>query len=403
MTKTTLKFYAGTKTIGGTIFEVVYGNERFICDFGRGPLSPLYDDRILMPEDIGHLKKVKMLPDIKDFYEPSDIRTVVGISHMHLDHMELLGYIPAHIPVWVSHESKELYASLTKIGDGQLGVDADRLTAVDYHRGYTVGEHITITYFPVTHDVIGASAILIETPDTRIMYSGDIRLRPEDKETHTWLKETHDIDYLIIETTSFSFDVRDKEVSERYQVGDHNHYMLNIYQRNIKRIREWIEFTRDHHYTFVVDQRIAVLIDDLIETDTAHCYYYKVPQTDEQVNMPEINLEEAVEMDKVIIQHDFTNFRQLLELDLSPFKYLHQNGMPLGEYDSGFVVMMAWLELLEMEYVPLHDSGHATTEQLEQVVETIQPRVLIPQHGFRPELLDYHTRILPEIGKEYIL
>ena len=31
---TTIQFYAGLKTIGGTIFEVKYKEERFIADFG---------------------------------------------------------------------------------------------------------------------------------------------------------------------------------------------------------------------------------------------------------------------------------------------------------------------------------------------------------------------------------
>ena len=32
--QTTIQFYAGLKTIGGTIFEIKYKEERFIADFG---------------------------------------------------------------------------------------------------------------------------------------------------------------------------------------------------------------------------------------------------------------------------------------------------------------------------------------------------------------------------------
>ena len=81
--ETTLKFYRGTNTIGGTTFSIEYKDERFIADFGTTMTSPLYDDlfdvRVDRIEDMITLGKA---PDIPNFYDNNHQKTVVGISHM---------------------------------------------------------------------------------------------------------------------------------------------------------------------------------------------------------------------------------------------------------------------------------------------------------------------------------
>ncbi|UBH13444.1 MBL fold metallo-hydrolase [Macrococcus armenti] len=403
MSNTQIAFYSGTNTIGGTIFSVTYGKDRFIADFGHSPKSALYDERIHTRGNISDEVVVGILPDIPDFYKDSQWNTVVGISHMHLDHMGLLQYIPHNVDIITSRDSKNLYEQLTAIGDGQPSFDANRLTAVEPNKCFKVGQ-IEITFIPVNHDVIGACAIRIATPDTVIMYSGDIRLNDDDALTDAWIHEAGDVDYLIIETTSLSFDNTEKEAYVPHTFGECNQYILNIYQRNIKRIIDYVKLTELMQYTFVVDDRIATLIDAFYDGDTSHCYMYEsVKPIGYTGSIQTITLEEAIQLEKVVIQHDFSNWLLLSHFNLSGFDYLHSNGMPLGDFDPGYKVMKAWIERLNLNYVDFQKSGHATIAQLEEVVNTIKPKVLIPQHGFYPERLQYPNRILPEIGKVYEL
>lgn len=404
MSNTQIAFYSGTNTIGGTIFSVTYGKDRFIADFGHSPKSALYDERIHTRGNITDEVTVGILPNIPDFYTDSHWNTVVGISHMHLDHMGLLQYIPQNIDIVTSRDSKNLYEQLTAIGDGQPSFHANRLTAVEPNECFKVGQ-IEITFIPVNHDVIGSCAIRIVTPDTVIMYSGDIRLNEGDALTNTWIHEAGDVDYLIIETTSLSFDETFEKVAcMPHTFGDSKQYVLNIYQRNIKRIIDYVKLAKEMEYTFIVDDRIATLIDAFYEGDTSHCYMYESVKPIGYVgSIQPITLDEAIHLEKVVIQHDFSNWLLLADFDLSGFDYLHSNGMPLGDYDPGYVVMKAWIERLNLNYIDFQKSGHATKAQLEEVVNTIKPKVLIPQHGFYPERLQYPKRLLPEIGKVYEL
>ncbi|WBF52548.1 MBL fold metallo-hydrolase [Macrococcoides canis] len=403
MSNTHITFYSGTNTIGGTIFSITYGKDRFIADFGHSPKSPLFDERIHTRGNISDEIAVGIIPDIPEFYTDSDWNTVVGVSHMHLDHMGLLQYIPDNIEIITSEASKRLYEQLVKIGDGQPSFEVERLTAVEEKKSFMVGE-IEVTFIPVNHDIIGACAIRIQTPDAQVMYSGDIRLNDDDLLTKAWIQEANDVDYLIVETTSLSFGEGDIVASLPHKFGDNNRYILNIYQRNIKRIIDYVKLTQQLQYPFVVDDRIATLIDAFYDGNTSHCYVYEsIKPVGYSGNIHPIHLEDAVLLDKVVIQHDFSNWLLLESFNLEGFDYLHSNGMPLGDFDPGFFVMMSWIEKLRLNYVDFQKSGHATIAQLEEVVNTIQPKVLIPQHGFYPERLQYPNRILPEIGKEYLL
>lgn len=408
MSETKLTFYSGTNTIGGTIFSIEYNGARVIADFGQGPLPQTFDARIHMQHTTDEYIKLGILPDIPEFYHESDIKTIVCISHLHLDHTALLGYVPDHVPIVMNEPTYQLHQALSEAGENDGNLSADRITAYPFYQEIKHGE-ITVKFIPVNHDIIGASAILITTPDQSIMYSGDLRLSNQDNYTQDWMKAAKHVDYLILETTQFSFDDKPEEFKNEeapaHEFGTHHKYVLNIYQRNIQRIIEWIERTKSHGFKFIVDDRIAVLIEAFYEGDTSHIHYYDGYSSSyyHGNKITAITLEQAISLEKVVIQHDFMNMMQLIDLKLHDFYYLHSNGMPLGEYDPGFNVMHAWIERLGMTYVPYHESGHATKEQLEEIVATVQPGVLIPQHGFQPERLNYPNRLLPVPGETYIL
>ena len=409
--ETTLKFYRGTNTIGGTTFSIEYKDERFIADFGTTMTSPLYDDlfdvRVDRIEDMITLGKA---PDIPNFYDNNHQKTVVGISHMHLDHNGCIEHIPSDIPIWTSNGSKKLYHHLTVIEDGQPGVTSDRLTECQVNQSYCIDQYIHITFIPVNHDVLGSCAIRIDTPDTSIMYSGDIKFEARDKDTLQWVKESYNVDYLIIETTSYSFDEENK--AERIDVGfdeilmTHQNFILNLYHRNIDNIIQWIDKARQLNYELIVDEKIAYLIEQYYKYDLSHVSYYDSVKPAQTVNIQsirKITFDEGLGKQNVIIQNDYRNMLLLNKKSLSHYKYLHNNGMPLGDFDPSFKVLKEWLLKLDIEFISFHQRGHASIEELNRVVELIQPGVLIPQHGFHPERLQYKHRILPIPYEEYVL
>ena len=102
----------------------------------------------------------------------------------------------------MSEESKTLYEHLHTIGE-ESAVDVEQqVKSIPFHQPIQVSEHIQVEFFPVNHDVPGASAMRITTPDTTIIYTGDVRLHNDDLHTAHLPNVAGSPDLLIIETTN---------------------------------------------------------------------------------------------------------------------------------------------------------------------------------------------------------
>ena len=131
-----------------------------------------------------------------------DENATIAISHLHLDHIGLLQYVHPDVPIIMSEGSKTLYEHLHTIGE-EPNVDVEQqVKSVPFHQPIAVSEHIQVEFFPVNHDAPGASAMRITTPDTTIVYTGDVRLHEDDVDTANLPKIAGSPDILIIETTN---------------------------------------------------------------------------------------------------------------------------------------------------------------------------------------------------------
>src|SRR6185312_7103017 len=107
---TTIQFYAGLKTIGGTIFEVKYKEERFIADFGM--VFQNKEGVQARPQHIiSELQAIGVIPLISGVLKTDaiDENATIAISHLHLDHIGLLQYVHPDVPIIMSEGSKNLY------------------------------------------------------------------------------------------------------------------------------------------------------------------------------------------------------------------------------------------------------------------------------------------------------
>lgn len=82
--------------------------------------------------------------------------------------------------------------------------------------------------------------------------------------------------------------------------------------------------------------------------------------------------------------------------------YVHSNGIPLGPYDPGYSVMMAWARAMGLGFVSLGTSGHSRPSDLSRMVETVAPGVVLPVHSRRPEALQTKVpALVPRAGRRY--
>ena len=414
--QTTIQFHAGLKTIGGTVFEITYKNERLIADFGVVFQNNMLKGVQLRPQHvISDLKRIGVLPSIPNLFKMDELKgdTTIAISHLHLDHIGLLQYVHPEIPILMSEESKTLYGHLHAIGEESSVNVEQQVKSVPYHQPIAVSEHIQVEFFPVNHDAPGASAMRITTPDATIVYTGDVRLHKDDVHTAHLPHVAGSPDILIIETTNVQADYLDSNPVIQSEVDELLPALLNIetpsllfniYHRNVKRLEILIEAARQKGKIIVFEPETAYLVQ-AYKMEAPHVRFLQDDSTlCNQINVIQPITVAALNEDfsHVWLQSSYHHMMTLLDLPVKGATYVHSNGVPLGSFDPMYVGLLEWIDKLGMEFVVLGVSGHASAAQIKWLADAMQAKVTIPLHGFTPELLQGpHQTFLPQQGVVY--
>ncbi|MFM1539534.1 hypothetical protein, partial [Helcococcus bovis] len=118
------------------------------------------------------------------------------------------------------------------------------------------------------------------------------------------------------------------------------------------------------------------------------------------------NLDEKLEISYEELLNDcrkyLWQFKSIEKNDASKLKkngiYIHCDASPLGEFDPSYLPFVSNFENNEINFKELKCSGHAHPKDLLKIIDGIGPKILVPIHSFKPEML-YNKKgitILPE-------
>ncbi|MBE0601370.1 MAG: MBL fold metallo-hydrolase, partial [Firmicutes bacterium] len=358
---TTLRFYQGLATIGGTIVDIQTEAARCLFDFGL-VYDPRIDARVLpRPDACVHdgLMTGSLAP-IEGVYGQEALRGLplkaygqtqpepfVLISHMHIDHMGALPTLAEDVEVFLSEDSLRLYRGLRNSGDLPSG----------YHRN-TVGLRpmrwrqkgdMRFRAIPVDHDVPGACGFEIETPDGRICYTGDLRLhgRYGDKSL-VFADAVQHADVCIAEGTTVSFiedfdaveptgsleGVRtealvEQEIVEAAQANG-GMVFLNLYRRNVERVNTLHRALKSAGRQLVMQCETAVLYRQFYPDEPVAVFApspgkRKLPHA-EAVSGDMLRAHPA----RYALDLPYERLLETLDFDPAASLYIHSDGVPLG-------------------------------------------------------------------------
>lgn len=405
---TKIKFYSGMRTIGGTFIEVSHNNSRIFFDCGA-IFDPNIDDSKI---EFSEIIEKELAPNIDNFYDrnyrefSSDSNTAVFVSHAHLDHTKMLNYVDESIPVYTSNHTKELINLLNINGDflyknKYLSKTTRDIFGVDYGDVVSVGE-IKVEFVRVDHDAYGSCGFIITTPDMKIAYTGDIRLHGISSDNSiNFIEKASNSDLLIIEGVSVSFEdsgnrIFEKDVINEFSqiANNHESVFFNYYSANVERL---LNIIKTNNKKVVLDAYNANILK---KTDNIDVLYYNVSNLkyDLDKNM-EVDFDEVIKLkDKYIIQISKDNIYKKIDSFPENSVYIHFDSEPLGEFDPEYERFFKMFEKFNIKYYILHCSGHAYPEDLNKVIEGVKPKILVPIHSFKPEMLYnmYGERLLPE-------
>ncbi|MDO4604831.1 MAG: MBL fold metallo-hydrolase [Helcococcus sp.] len=413
---TKVTYYHGMRTIGGTYIEIERNDYKIYFDFGavfdpnisiEGNMLENYIKNDLIPEIIGVYDR-RITGQLNKDYS----KKAVFVSHIHLDHTQMINFIDPEIPVYMTNDTKNLLEVLNINGDfisKNPYIDGTRdIVGVNYEDTITIGD-ISIKFVRVDHDGYGASGFIITTPDVKVVYTGDIRFHGYlENEILNFIEEAKNPDLLIMEGVNVSFDENGKDDEGKYNseldllnafesiLVDNSNYPLffNYYEANIERIIKLIQIAKKNNKEIVLDSYYANVLKKVVDLDVKYYKFNnKVYDLDFQYEV-DINL---MQNPKYIFQLPIENLDILNQIPKNSI-YLHIDAVPLGEFDSNYEPFLNKIKNYFKNYYILKCSGHAHSDDLFRIIDEIKPKILTPIHSFKPEMLYnvYGDTILPE-------
>lgn len=159
----------GAEQFGVNLNVYASGGELLAIDCGIG-----FADERMPGIDI-------MLPDPAFLEEHADDLAGMIITHAHEDHIGAVAYLWERLncPLYATEFTAEILRR--KLNDN--GLKYVQIEVIDpIHnfpgRGTKIGQNFDVQFVPVAHSVPGACAVLIETPQGRVLHSGDWNLDP---------------------------------------------------------------------------------------------------------------------------------------------------------------------------------------------------------------------------------
>ena len=409
-----LRFYGGVGVIGATKVVVEQDGWRVLLDMGADipGREGLVRSPVRLPE--GSELRARILlgeaPPIEHLYRPDavegtgvavgdDGRSALFITHCHIDHVGLMGWVDPALPIHAAEETARMLDILEETGQGLEGGRA-------YVRTMAEGEPVTIgplvvVRYPVDHDIPGASGYLVHTEDGVVAYTGDLRLhgrRPELSER--FAERARGATVLLMEGTTLSGDPRftvrsEAQVDAAFDEGlgrTPGLVLMAVYPRDIERLTAFTAIAARRGRRILWPPATAAFLrgwglEDVHELDAG--------------SLEEVRREPS----RFVVQVAANELGALLDLPVGPGSvFLHANGEPLGPFQAGWDLLQQWLARLQVPFTVIGTSGHATPHDLHRLLEIAQPKVLYPVHTTDPYRLlppPGTLRVLAEYGRWY--
>ena len=309
-----------------------------------------------------------------------------------------------------------------------------------------VTKNLEITAFDVGHSIPGSMCCLVQTEGKQILYTGDIRfhgkIRPD-------LSQTYDLrpDVMITEGTRIDERIPDDENRVEQELTElientKGLVMVGFAWKDLERYETVKKAAEKSGRTPVFDSRVAYLLARLgtdIYADGASVFLErsdsmlyspadyvkgkhniglldedewskkdprKVDRTHLDKGLKASDLQKSP--DKYVLHLDYFRFKNLLDLNLpTDSVYVRAQCEPFDpRMELSETRMINWLKHFKInennnfEPYQIHASGHASGKELQEFIEKIKPKKLIPIHTTKPKL--FHNKngdvLIPQIA-----
>ncbi|MCD6310472.1 MAG: exonuclease [Candidatus Eremiobacteraeota bacterium] len=441
-------------------------------------------------------------PVLKNHLLLREINRIDGVvlSHAHMDHWGLIGYLKRDIPLYTSAisallikayqdssssdvASEAILLSPKEMVDGLLrsrgrGVDyiardlricgqmlsndavdllhesqktTKSIPQINITSGDRIG-HINLFSYPVDHSIFGASAFALETSSGWILYTGDFRLHGERGHiSREFVRKAKKMkpEVLICEGTRAGSKKGASEAEvEAYSLEVVRKCPQMVFadfsMRNLERMFSFARIAQFSNRKLVITEKTAYMLyalstqvpeaQNLLKSD--YIYIYREPAVSRfkwQKKLPYYTGFSYIEpgvihenQDDYLLCFGYYELNELPDIMPNPGSiYIYSTSEAHSEEQKTDIRrLLNWLDFFKVKIIPgidpdtleihaddrkFHSSGHASGEEILEIIRIINPTILIPVHTENPEWFASELRnddievILPERGIPIII
>ncbi|MEM6564971.1 MAG: ribonuclease J [Pseudomonadota bacterium] len=360
-----------------------------------------------------------IMADITWLKERADQIEAVFITHAHEDHVGAVAhcYDALRAPIY----ARSFTANIARRKMEEHGFSEDTVQTVSAWPEKVSAGPITVSFLPISHSIPESSALVIDTPQGRVIHSGDFKLDEtplvgEPFDPDLWAEVSKPgIKALVCDSTNvFSQHPGRSEASigseiTRLVEGASGMVVATTFASNVARVKTLAEAGKRAGRSIVLLGRaMRRMIEAAIETGVLTDFPSVVSPEDAK-SISRENL--------MLLVTGSQGERRAASAQLSRGKY---QGMELAEGDL-FLFSSKTIPGNEKDVIRIinalseqgvdvvddssglyHVSGHANRPDLERLSEIVKPQVLIPMHGEHRHLRE-HARLAERNGRTSVL
>lgn len=374
----------------------------------------------------------------------------VFLSHAHADHAQYIHFLRFDIPIFCTEATKIILQSLEETGSNTLSDlitacesftfytntkgNISRVTRKNsdfvHERNFEIMKpnsrvkigSLEIEMVPVDHSLPGACGFILYSDEGNLVYTGDIRFHGSNKDlSKNFVEKAKSVKprWMLSEGTRIDSDETDSEqgVKERITglIKKANGLVFVEHPiRDLDRVNTIFESAKENKRKFVVNLKLAYLIDTLgsLCPFTLDDVLILVPKKSWGLICKEGADCSQVEQDYATWERNYINRKNSItykELCKDPAKYVvsmsmweinqltdikPENAIWIKSSCEPFCDEMEldeerkknWLKHFDIQEFFAHASGHASGNEIREMIKSINPRELIPIHTEHPEL-----------------
>lgn len=381
------------------------------------------------------------------------------LSHAHSDHADYVSFLREDIDIYMGETTKRIVESLENERGGPrlefeitgykqrpIERSSDKIlrkittftTESVKKKRIQIGS-ISIEPIHVDHSIPGCYGFVIRTSSKTIVYSGDLRIHGNNPSlTRDFIARAsaENPDIMLCEGTRIDETTmtREKDVFDicKYFVERaRNHLVYADYSyKDIDRFTTFYNIAKSTGRKLLIHNRVARYLTSLasggnplnlpsLDDESISIYkpreksgtYSNNDYSQEDLDLFVSNSQNVLtardirkDPSKYIVALGSYQIDELVDIGPKEGLYLHSASEPFNEEGSMSEDKMDnWLDQFGLEKIHAHCSGHASGRDLNDIMDAINPKVLIPIHTENPGLFKLFQGckvIVPELGKE---